>query len=450
MTEQLLASIPSLTPRDASGHQFVLYADATSGEPGGVHEARHAQVIEIVRRFRPEPEFISFPGDAVMHGNVRAEWEHWLGVEMAWLQGAPYPLYQSTSNHNTGHNASLALYRTFWPDTPDNGPVGAEGLAYFLRRGNLLYVSMHQPEPYTAEDVARVPHQNEWLDQVLTEQADAEYKIVAGHYPVHPVNGYLQAPLWCFPAQAREPFWAVLRKHQVVAYLCSHVIAFDCQIHDGIPQITSGGAGTDYLMPSSTEYLHAAQISIDRLGLRYQAVDTAAATREYGAWPIPGLSLDDWHSRSTTGSVVPAPEAADGLLIVSLAETGAVWERITAGLEPKPFTPEVRWLASDDGRFVLGADVATGRFFVDLELEDHGRQRWYGLHHGFDKAVGIGIYVAFHPGLGPGGVLARLHTEATWTSMQSSSAAGLEAFTWPEALNLQHQCLSLRYVVERV
>jgi len=74
-----------------------------------------------------------------------------------------------------------------------------------------------------------------WLDRVLREHQDAKFKFVAGHYPVFPVNGYAESPLWCFKPEERAPFWNVLVKHEVGAYLASHIIAFDIQIHESVP-----------------------------------------------------------------------------------------------------------------------------------------------------------------------------------------------------------------------
>lgn len=52
--------IPALLPR-IPGHQFVLYGDACSGVPGALHETMFASVNAVIRRLRPQPEFILFP-----------------------------------------------------------------------------------------------------------------------------------------------------------------------------------------------------------------------------------------------------------------------------------------------------------------------------------------------------------------------------------------------------
>ena len=64
----------------------------------------------------------------------------------------------------------------------------------------------------------------------------------------------------------------------VLAYVCSHILAFDVQVHQGVLQILTGGAGTHDmhlgLMPEEPEYFHLVQGAIDTDGLRYQVLDT--------------------------------------------------------------------------------------------------------------------------------------------------------------------------------
>lgn len=81
------ASIPALVPR-GNGHQFVLYGDSCSGVPNAPHERTFASVNVVLRRLTPQPEFILFPGDEVIGlttdaDALRAQWRHWLDVEMA-------------------------------------------------------------------------------------------------------------------------------------------------------------------------------------------------------------------------------------------------------------------------------------------------------------------------------------------------------------------------------
>jgi hypothetical protein len=423
-----------------------LYADSCSGQPGALNEQRHARVTAAIRRLAPPPEFIAFPGDAVMSGADPAQWRHWLEVEMAWLRDTGCPLYQSTSNHNTFDEAGVRLFRDVWRHLPRNGPEGQDGLAYYVRRGSLLYVSLHQPEPSTGAAMQTGLSESEagWLEQVLTEHRDAGYVLVAGHYPVFPVNGYHQAPTWCFTPDAGQQLWQTLRRHAVLAYLCSHVLAFDVQAHDGILQITSGGAGTAYgpggLMPGAAEYLHAVQIAVDRQGLRLRTLDTGGRDREELEWPPPAVPPGAWE-QSREVRTDELSQAA--MLVLAVAETAEVDELVTGSMRPEPFGQRITWVASADRRFWLGIDVALGCLAVELELDGHGRQLWVGPR--VDFARPISAELAFHPGMGPGGLMLRTGPDAAWTSMRSSSASGLEAFTWPTAIATCSPLLTMRH-----
>src|SRR3954468_2713599 len=120
-------SIPALLPR-GKGHQFLLYGDSCSGVPGGLHEKTFASVNAVVQRLRPQPEFILFPGDEIIGltpdpDALRAQWEYWLGTEMAWLDRTAIPIWHTTGNHTTYDVMSEAMFRAAL-ELPGNGPPG--------------------------------------------------------------------------------------------------------------------------------------------------------------------------------------------------------------------------------------------------------------------------------------------------------------------------------------
>src|SRR5262249_9154871 len=85
--------------------------------------------------------------------------------------------------------------------------------------------------------------------------------------------------------------WEMLVSQGVLAYLCSHILAFDVQVHRGVLQICTGGAGTAHKMPEGIEYLHCLQMALDADGLRCQALDIDGLVREQFAWPAAGQTL---------------------------------------------------------------------------------------------------------------------------------------------------------------
>ena len=195
----------------------------------------------------PQPDFICFPADDIDGANkdyasLRAQWDYWRHTEMAWLD-RKISVYHTTSNHNTYDEESERIWRQVFRELPRNGPEDQMGLSYYIRRRDLLLVCTNS----AFSGLGGNGHvENTWLDQVLAKNKDAAYKFVAGHYPVYPVNGYSWYPHWRIVPDQGQAFWKVLIKHNVLAYLCSHIIAFDVQVHDGVMQITTGGAGTGY------------------------------------------------------------------------------------------------------------------------------------------------------------------------------------------------------------
>src|SRR5690242_12654037 len=136
-----MQSISALLPVGA-GHQFVLYADSCSGVPHALHEAKFAAVNAVVQRLQPEPDFVLFPGDEIIGltadaDALRAQWRHWLDVEMSWVRERGTPLWHTTGNHTTYNRMSEDVFREVLA-LPRNGAPGQEGLSYWVRRDDLL------------------------------------------------------------------------------------------------------------------------------------------------------------------------------------------------------------------------------------------------------------------------------------------------------------------------
>ncbi|MEJ1964505.1 MAG: hypothetical protein WDO56_24335 [Gammaproteobacteria bacterium] len=420
--------IPALLPRDASGHQFVLFSDCTVNGKDARSTDALVGISRVIQRLTPQPQFISFPGDAVGTGANADEWDFFLG-QMKWVRDRGIPLYQSTSNHNAHNFQAEANFRKYFPELPLNGPAGQKGLAYWLRRGNLLYVSVHHPAPNANYRPGFDFGDMQWVDEVLTQNADAEYKFVAGHYPVFRINGYTGMSI---PHEDWEPFWATLRKHQVDAYLTSHVLAFDVQVRDGILQICSGGAGPD-VMPPQTEGTHAVQIALDRQGMRYQVLDIEGKVRESLTWPfLPPEDASRPNSKNwiTLEAGKPVPQA-------DAPQTRIAVYRIS-GLSyfPNPQEQRVELLQGmkgDKRTLQVWVDLLSLRLYVTLEIDGFGPQHWLGPVVDFKKG-NLEVQIAFHPGMGPGGVLWRWNDGSPWSSMETTTAYGLEALVWPESI----------------
>lgn len=432
--------IPTISPR-GGGHRFVWYGDCCSGKPGGSNEPNFAAVNAVFRRLDPWPDHVVMAGDDVMGSGDpdehRRQWRYLLDHEMAWFAATDTPIYRVTSNHNTPNAAAEAVFREVTPEIPRNGPAGQEGLSYWVRRDDLLLVFVNT----NSSGLGGSGHvEHAWLDTVLREQADAPRKIVVGHHPILPVNGYDFYPGWRVLPEEGDAFWEVLTRHDVFAYLCSHILLFDVQVREGVLQVCTGGAGTVGmalgLMPGPLEYLHLVQGALDTEGLRYQVLDTDGTAREWLSWPLPEPTGDAWTALSpetppTAPASVGSPPAAGATWMLRLRLSG---ELGPDGGEQTLVSGWQGWEGPAAIRVTLEGNPT--RIVVELVPEAGlGSQRWLGP--AVDGTEPLDHEIAVHAGMGPGGVLWRGGGDS-WSSMRSSSARGAERLRWPDGWAVGH------------
>ncbi|MBI2739109.1 MAG: hypothetical protein HYX38_21525 [Rhodospirillales bacterium] len=426
------ARLPALVPR-GQGHQFVVYGDSCSGIAGALHEKTFASVNAVVQRLEPPPEFIAFLGDEVAgytadRSELEAQWRHWLHHEMAWLDRAAIPLWNTTSNHTTYDEMSESTFSTMLAHLPRNGPPGQEGLSYFVRRGDLLMVFVHT----TWTGLGGEGHvETTWLRDVLHRHADARHKLVLGHHPVFPINGFSGAYQREIGPEHAGDFWNVLVEGGVLAYLCSHILAFDVQVHRGVLQVCTAGAGTAHRMPEGVEYLHCVQGALDGEGLRYQVLDAEGRVRERLSWPL--RLATEWRAQPTGASEAPLVGGPYDDRILGLRFTG-------------------RAAAAGNG----SAQTLLSAFRSDLQMP-----LWIGLrgidqrltaivgfqarrspHYWYGPAVAAGssfdLQLVIHTGMGPGGFLHRGAGTESWSSLAGASAWGAERLQWPDRWAVGH------------
>jgi hypothetical protein len=425
--------IPALQPR-GPGHRFVVYGDSCSGVPGAPHEACFAAVNAVLRRIVPPPEFILFPGDEVIGltpdpDALRAQWRHWLDVEMAWLDRRATPVWHTTGNHTAWDTMSEAVFRDVLR-LPGNGPEGQEGLSYWVRRGDLLMVFVHT----LWTGLGGEGHvETDWLRDVLRAQADARHRIALGHHPVFPVNGFSGSCQREIAHEDRDRFWDVLVEGGVAAYVCSHILAFDVQVHRGVLQLCTAGAGTAHRMPEGIEYLHCVQAALDAEGLRCQVLDTTGRVREEFAWPPPDRPGTAWTELppGERAAAVTGRLARDAMLELRCrgrtpAAPHAREQTFLAAHGPGALAPV--WLGLRGARQVLTLVLARAP----------GRSPAYWLGPALGAGRDFDIEVGIRPAMGPGGILWRAVGERRWTSFAAAAATGAEALDWPARWSVGH------------
>jgi hypothetical protein len=425
--------IPALVP-GGSGHQFVLYSDACSGIPGALHERTFASINRIVQRLRPRPDFILFPGDEIVGltgdpDQLRQQWRHWISQEMNWLNRQAIPIWHTTSNHTVYDAISAEIFREML-DPPRNGPPRQEGLSYWVRRGDLLLVFVNT----VWSGLGGEGHvETDWLGAVLGQHRDARYKLVIGHHPIHPINGFSGPYQREIGPEHAKLFWTTLVEAGVLAYLCSHILAFDVQVHRGVLQVCSAGAGTAHRMPDGIEYLHCVQAAIDEAGLRYQVLDANGLVRERLQWPIPAAPSEGWTALplGETKAFHTGRLGADEILMFHFsgraASGGASGEQtLLSAFTVDTLAP--LWIGLRGPNQTITAII--GR--------ESGRSPSYWLGPDISLGERFELHLLVHPGMGPGGILYRLTDKAPWSSLTAASAIGPEQLDWPERWSVGH------------
>lgn len=416
----------ALTP-DGQGHQFVFYGDSCSGIPGALHEEKLAKVNSVVRRLDPEPDFIIFPGYEVIglipdENELREQWRYFFDVEMAWLDTANTPMFHSTGNHTTYDKKSERVFVDVMSHLPRNGPKDQQGLSYFVRRDDLLLVFVHT----LWSGLGGEGHLDlEWLSETLCANTDARWKLVVGHHPAFPVNGFVGTYQRNIGDEYVEDFWRILNDNGVTAYLCSHILAFDVQCHRGVLQITSAGAGTAHRMPEGIEYLHCAQVALDGNGLRYQVLDENGELREQLMWPprIP----KEFNSLTEGRNVCSWSDAERKPKTVCLRLNGKV----------DAVSPRQTILAAlhDDESCPLWIGLVGQKMQLTVVMQpQRGRSPHQWLGPCFEDGDDFDIEVMLNADMGPGGILWREAGSDNWTGLLGMSAWGADRLVWPRNL----------------
>ena len=189
---------------------------------------------------------------------VRRKTEKYWGGFNKRFKDRDMTVYVAPGDHEYGDDGGLArgdIARAFGKEfsrqmgMPRNGPTGHIGRSFFVRRGNLLVITLDTFEDagkrfaYTVGD-----KQLQWMDKVLTDHQDAQFVLVQGHLPiVGPVKSK-NSSASMLKGGANSGLWKLMVKHKVDAYLCGEHHRITVKKHDGIWQIVHGalwGTQTD-------------------------------------------------------------------------------------------------------------------------------------------------------------------------------------------------------------
>ncbi len=165
----------------------------------------------------PEIAFLINGGDLVYDGANDAEWLKYLAVTPAIM--AEKPVLPVIGNHDDGPGEGDTAHFNNLFQLPRNPVTGTED-SYYFRYGNALIIGIS-----TATFTGLFAETADWMDAVLTENADALWKFVVVHHPF-----FCSAGIGINEKVGHEPnekgqnpfFLPVIEKHQVDVVLMAH------------------------------------------------------------------------------------------------------------------------------------------------------------------------------------------------------------------------------------
>ncbi len=271
---------------------LTLLGDSCSGVPGQKFEANLARIVSRLLERNAPADALLYLGDHVEGYTddavrLHRQWSYFLDKEFRPIDERFARVLHLAGNHdaNTPVSAAVCEARMPVPATARH----RKGLNYVadVEDAEIVVISTCDlgNRGFAAVDMP-------WLEEALLSLS-APIRLVAGHYPFHPVNGYEEVPKWVFSADQRAKAWRLFRDTGVHAYLCSHIIAFDFQVHDDVVQLCSGGAGTEYGpdgVMGNGEFRHFVNCMVSPERFAFEAIDENGRTREAGGHSFVGRS----------------------------------------------------------------------------------------------------------------------------------------------------------------
>jgi len=183
--------------------------------------------------------------------------EYWTGFTKR-FEDRGMTIYIAPGDHEYGDDGGLEkghIARAFGEQftalmgMPRNGPANHMGRAFYVRKNNLLIITLDTFEDagksfdYTVGD-----EQLAWMEKTLIANQDAEFILVQGHLPiVGPVRSQ-NSSASMLEDGTDSGLWKLMVKHEVDVYLCGEHHRITVKKRDGIWQIVHGalwGTQTD-------------------------------------------------------------------------------------------------------------------------------------------------------------------------------------------------------------
>lgn len=183
--------------------------------------------------------------------------EYWGGFNKRFADRG-MTVYVAPGDHEYGDDGGLKkgdIARAFGKQftammgMPRNGPANHIGRSFFVRKENLLVITLDTFEDAGPKfDYTVGKEQLAWMEKTLKANQDADFIIVQGHLPiVGPVRSK-NSSASMLKSGTRSGLWKLMAKHGVNVYLCGEHHRITVKKRDGIWQIVHGalwGTQTD-------------------------------------------------------------------------------------------------------------------------------------------------------------------------------------------------------------
>lgn len=183
--------------------------------------------------------------------------KYWLGFKKR-FDNHGLTVYLAPGDHEYGDDRGLKKVKnarvfadqfTALLGQPRNGPSNHLGRAYYVRKNNLLLITLDTFEDAgTKYDYTVGEEQLAWMEQILIANQNAKFTVVQGHLPVvGPVRSKNSSASMLEEGPNSE-LWKLMVKYGVDVYLCGEHHRITVKKYDGIWQIVHGalwGTQTD-------------------------------------------------------------------------------------------------------------------------------------------------------------------------------------------------------------
>lgn len=183
--------------------------------------------------------------------------EYWVGFKKRFDERG-MTVYVAPGDHEYGDDRGLTMghiARVFGDQftklmgMPHNGPANHMGRTFYVRKNNLLIITLDTFEDKGRKFAYNVgDEQLAWMEETLVANKDADFIVVQGHLPiVGPVRSK-DSSASMLEGGTDSGLWKLMVKHGVDVYLCGEHHRITVKKRDGIWQIVHGalwGTQTD-------------------------------------------------------------------------------------------------------------------------------------------------------------------------------------------------------------